>query len=324
VDEFPDIFQCPVTGKALRQRSARELATEDNIAYPVAGGIAGLLPPTEDGDPSQSIKDFYQSVGWETDDQGVFTDTKSFVDTRAISLAFTDRCVARLNRYFRGGGEYLLDAGSGPVSHDGVLAYGTRFAKRVCVDLSIQGLRAAQRKLGDRGVYLQGDLTRLPLRDATIDAITCNHVLYQAPAEKQAAALLEMWRVLKPGGVAVIVYLSPYAPLEKRLVTLARVTTGGGPGPIAATPDQPTLYHHAYPVSWFEAPHWPFRCEVDAFRVLGQGFMREHVGDNWRGRLFLNFVYALQVLAPRFCGRYGAIPAIVLRKPPSSPVPQPT
>lgn len=34
----------------------------------------------------------------------------------------------------------------------------------------------------------------------------CYHVIYQLPPELQAKAFSEIWRVLKPGGVAVVVY----------------------------------------------------------------------------------------------------------------------
>ena len=123
-----------------------------------------------------------------------------------VPLSFSRKCIRRLNTHFQRGGRFLLDAGSGPIAHEEYLEFGTNFERRVCVDLSAEALRVARSKLGARGVYLQADLTNLPIQTGSIDAVTCNHVIYQIPENQQAAVFKELWRVLKPGGVAVIVY----------------------------------------------------------------------------------------------------------------------
>ena len=43
-------------------------------------------------------------------------------------------------------------------------------------------------------------------------------------------------------------------------------------------------------------------------------FTRSYVSDGWTGKLFLEGVFALQQIAPTYCGRYGQMPAIILRK----------
>jgi hypothetical protein len=48
--------------------------------------------------------------------------------------------------------------------------------------------------------------------------------------------------------------------------------------------------------------------------VIGNTFMRSYVSDDWIGKLFLEGVFALQQIAPSYCGRYGQMPAILLRK----------
>jgi SAM-dependent methyltransferase len=207
VGDLTDFVRCPSTGRSLHWTPDNRLAADTGPSYLFRDGIACLLPQTSGGvtsnDASENVRDFYENAGWTEDDTGLFGDTKVFVDTRSQSIAFTNRCIARVGRHFRKGGRYLLDAGSGPIPYDALLRYGDHFQQRVCVDLSVQGLRAARRKLGEHGVYLQGDLTNLSLKTASMDAVTCNHVIYQIPQEQQAAAFLELWRVLKPGGVAV-------------------------------------------------------------------------------------------------------------------------
>ncbi|MDH4120050.1 MAG: methyltransferase domain-containing protein, partial [Acidimicrobiia bacterium] len=52
------------------------------------------------------------------------------------------------------------------------------------------------------GITRIADLTALPDSDSSFDAIVCIHVLEHI--EDDSAAMAEMWRVLAPGGVAVI------------------------------------------------------------------------------------------------------------------------
>jgi SAM-dependent methyltransferase len=52
------------------------------------------------------------------------------------------------------------------------------------------------------GVDLRLDITCIDLPDASVDAILCNHVLEHVEDDKSAFA--ELYRVLAPGGVAII------------------------------------------------------------------------------------------------------------------------
>jgi SAM-dependent methyltransferase len=53
-----------------------------------------------------------------------------------------------------------------------------------------------------RWVDVAGDLTRLPVRSAAVDALVCYHVLEHVPDD--LAAMRELARVLAPGGVAFV------------------------------------------------------------------------------------------------------------------------
>jgi SAM-dependent methyltransferase len=325
--EFIDILRCPQTQRPLRRISDSELSAGDGgPTYVVHEGIARLMPPAPaaPGTAQEQIRatqDFYESGGWDKDADGLFVETKAFADTRAVSFDFSGRCITRLQKkYLAAGGEYLLDAGSGPIPRDELLTYGDRFRRRICLDLSATALRFARQRIGDSGEFIQGDMTNLPLKDGTIDAVTCNHVIYQIPTELQVAAFHEIWRVLKPGGVAVVVYLWSETPLTARLRRLARRVRGQrdpqpSPAPHGAAAATPSMVHEPHSLAWFEAQPWPFRYTIDTFRVVNNNFMKNHVSDDWRGRLFLNALYTLQEMAPTFCGKNGAMPAIILRKP---------
>ena len=73
-----------------------------------------------------------------------------------------------------------------------------------------------------RGDIEKLDVTAIGYPDRAFDAVICNHVLEHVPDD--ARALAELWRVLKPGGHAIL--QTPYATgLEKTLENQPEVTT---------------------------------------------------------------------------------------------------
>lgn len=318
--ELCEILQCPRTQQPLAWVSPHALgAGSGGPAYEVRDDIIRFL--SDGATPGDIARDYYESEDCPEEAHRFDKTRRAYVDTREAPLRFTHRCMARLRKYFAGGGRYLLDAGSGPVEHDEVLGYGANYETRVCVDVSPRALRAASSRLGSRGVYLEGDLTCLPIKDDSMDAVTCNHVIYQVPPELQRQAILELHRVLKPGGVGVIVYWWPDAPLMRWMERIARRLGPARQTEGADAQAQPvrTPPHAPFPRAWFERQDWPFRYKFDAFRVVTNQFMKQHVDDGPGGRIFLDALFALQCVAPEFCGKYGAIPAIVMHKAPGGP-----
>ncbi len=81
------------------------------------------------------------------------------------------------------------------------------------IDFSEQGLLVAAQSLTDHDLdaaLVQGDICSLPLVDAAFDAVYSAHVLYHVADEpSQRAAFEEVVRVLRPGGVAVLIVANP-------------------------------------------------------------------------------------------------------------------
>lgn len=312
-----DILRCPITTRNLHvESSSLTSGASGDTSYPIVDGIPVLLP--EMVSTSSSVIEYYDQFGWEAASDGKSKESVHALDMRDAPYRYTRRCISRLAKYFRNGGAFILDLGSGAIPHQELLSYHAHFQKRVCVDLSITALKQAREKLGDRGEYVVGDAANLPFKDAVFDAVTCNHVVYQIPATFQRAAMLEIWRVLKPGGIAVVVYQWPWSGIQGRLARLAQTLRLKGPGeatPLASAdvpsraPDEPQ------PRGWFERQEWPFKYTYDCFRLVDNGFMKRYVPDGWIGRSFLTLLYLVQCVMPGASGRWGALPVFVLRKP---------
>ena len=114
-------------------------------------------------------------------------------------LALTRRLADSLGLRF---GARVADVASGPGATASLLAaeYGVTVDG---IDLGPAAVAAAnaqgaQAGIGDRVVFRVGDAERLPLDDASVDAVVCECALCTFPDKEAATA--EMARVLKPGG----------------------------------------------------------------------------------------------------------------------------
>lgn len=99
-------------------------------------------------------------------------------------------------------GDDAVDIGCGPGKL--VRALGARVGARGSVagiDPSASAVAYNQRR-DDRPNhrYIQAPAQDLPLPDASVDVVTCTFVMHHIPEEYRAAAIAEMWRVLRPGG----------------------------------------------------------------------------------------------------------------------------
>ncbi|MEO8482538.1 MAG: class I SAM-dependent methyltransferase [Acidobacteriota bacterium] len=93
---------------------------------------------------------------------------------------------------------HIVDCGAGTGRNLDWLGH---FGFAVGVELTPVGL-AVGRARGRRMV--RGSVTALPFADATADLATSFDVLYCLDDASESMALREMWRVLKPGGLALV------------------------------------------------------------------------------------------------------------------------
>lgn len=94
------------------------------------------------------------------------------------------------------------------------------------LDRSPEMLAHARRKAAKQSVtaiFVEGSADDLPFPDASFDVVLCTLMLHHLPAPMQATALVEMRRVLRPGGRIVIVDLQQPRKLSAGLSFLALV-----------------------------------------------------------------------------------------------------
>ena len=102
----------------------------------------------------------------------------------------------------------LLDAGCGT---GGVLQHLGCSPNHTGIDLSPDAVEFCRRRGLPR--VLQGDINKMPFETGTFDAIICSSVLYHRWVPDVGKSLLELHRVLKPGGF-LLVNLPAFASLQ--------------------------------------------------------------------------------------------------------------
>jgi len=125
----------------------------------------------------------------------------------------------------------VLDAGCG----DGARTLANLPPGAIGLDFARQGLSLAAETV-PAARLLQGDMTRLPLAENTVDGISAYFAVFHVPREQQPTVYEEFARVLNPGGILLMTLP------EGRFETVRRGWMGGemffsAPGR-AATLDQ--------------------------------------------------------------------------------------
>jgi len=292
-------------------------------------------PLPSEAEVREEVRRFYDSVGWQRVGPDLFQNVR-YEDLRPVSREYIQRCRRRVLRHIAAGGRHLLDAGSGPIQYPEYLEYSAGYRFRVCLDLSARALRAARERIGSHGLYVVGDVAHLPFPPDAMDGVVSLHTLHHLPPGEQQQAFNELARVLRPGATAAVVYgWGPGAPFEvwtrwpirivSALIGVYRRSAASAPRPESGLDKRPTseakgtrTFKHGYAWLMENTTQLP-GIEVLVWRSVGTNFLRAFIHEPLLGRWWLRLLYWLEERAPRWFGRNGQYPLIVVSKPPARP-----
>ncbi len=279
----------------------------------------------------KEIGQFYDQIGWQLEADGVYQNAR-YEDLRPVSSEYIHRCHMRAKRHLAPTGDFLLDAGSGPVQYDEYLTYSQDYHYRVCMDLSVVALQEARKRLGEKGIYVNADIANLPFKDDTFDGIVSLHTIHHVPIEEKVGVYKGLHRALKPGRSMVTVDGWADVPLGKAMNFLMRIAnrlrrwtgkeapkmppdvqTNGQNGEAVKSPAGTFVLKTS--AKWFHSvmkDQLPY--EIRVWRSVSVKFLRSAIQPEWGGRFWLKMLYRLEEWFPRYFGEKGQYPLIIIKK----------
>jgi SAM-dependent methyltransferase len=247
------------------------------------------------------VRKFYENIGWRLGPGQRRTDYTLWEDSRPVASWYQANCRRRLASALERGDNRLLDAGSGPVQHVEFDKVHRKFAMTVLLDLSHSALAAAPYDCSRTKVC--GTVSRMPFRDGWFDAVMCVNVINHVDRGHQRRSIIEMLRVLRPGGRLAIVSYNPHRVRLSRL----QLTDAG------ATSRQ-TLYWSAPSPQWWAQFSTVARVRIRPFRFLFVTDLKRCIPAGMKGCLLLRLVAILETLLPSLAVRHGAYYLVILDK----------
>jgi len=288
----------------------------------------------------KNVREFYDRVGWQVVSEDLYQNAQ-YEDLRPVSREYIHRCHLRVNCHLAPEGDYLLDAGSGPVQYPEYLTYSEGYHARVCMDISIVALKEARKRLGEKGLYVVGDIAHLPFKSEMFDGIVSLHTVHHVPMAEKLPAYEELYRTLNPGKTMVIVNGWANAPLMTRISGfmrfirrlrgwwLRKIKKQGDPKiahePATPIPNESAEEETTCPAGTFvqklnaewltQALEGRMDYEILVWRSVSVTFLRSVIYSDWGGHFWLKVLYGLEEVFPRWLGRIGQYPLVVVKKP---------
>ncbi|MFQ5697645.1 MAG: class I SAM-dependent methyltransferase [Myxococcota bacterium] len=281
-----------------------------------------MRPSQETAGGSRETRDFYEREGWReregrTLDQQLFGSRGEGPIRRRLHALHRERIsdllrsVAPLDR--------LLECGCGGNPELSLLEHCESYAG---VDFTARGLALARRRLeaaGARFTLERADICALPFRAGSFDAVYSAHALYHIPDPRhQRRAFDEIARVLRPGGVAILLLANP-RPLLFPL-RLARRLLADTPG-LGTLADRlrkpPPLPYRPMPLGWMRRVLEAHGSVEIVTGGLASTWLKQRVGERAApGRWLWRGLEGLDRYGPRISARLGNYVQVALRKHP--------
>ncbi|KAA3646646.1 MAG: class I SAM-dependent methyltransferase [Chloroflexi bacterium] len=272
---------------------------------------------TTNTDTKRHVREFYDQVGWQQVSDGVYQNAR-YEDLRPVARDYIQSCHTRVSRHIAPKGRYLLDAGSGPIQYPAYLEYSKGYDKRVCADISIQALREARKRIGEHGFFVVADISQLPFKSEAFDGAVSLHTIHHLPPDDHIPAYRQVHRTLTNGSSAVLVN-GWHMPLIGRILEAPirvrkwfrqmrkrrRKDKGAREG----------TFVRKYNATWLKNELGQYMpVDILVWRSISVMVLRTYVHARLGGRALLRVLYSLEERFPRFFGKYGQYPMVVIRK----------
>ena len=283
-----------------------------------------------DSSRTNEVKDFYNQVGWQRISDELYQNA-IYEDLRPVSREYIERCHLRVNRHLIRKGKYLLDAGSGPVQWPAYLTYSEGYPYRVCMDISLVALKEARNRLGVKGLYVVGDISKLPFKNGVFGSTVSMHTLHHLSSEDQKKAYAEMFRTLEGKGKMVVVNGSSSSQLMARWLWLVKIAerlgvkTSVEAATVKTSATQPVkkndlekeargTFTRKNSIQWINDELKDYAYQLLPWRSISVRFMRALIHPWLAGKYWLRLLYWREERDPRWYAENGQYPMIVIVK----------
>jgi len=265
---------------------------------------------------------YYNEINYDTKNNlRIYEDSPKWVDFRLVSDEYIRNSFTKAKKYLNSNGKYLLDIASGPIGLKEYIDLSENFEFRICVDISVNALIQAKHNYSHKkGIYICADICNIPLNDNVCDSVLCQHTLYHIPKNEQKTAVNEMYRVVKPDCKIVIVYSlfyhSWFMNISLLPVQLYRVFRHfAGKVYVKLFKSKPRLYFYPHSIGWFKR-NFTFnnKMEFYCWRSTNKFFLNLYIHEKLGGKKILNWLKKSEDKYPKFWGRFGEYPIIVIKK----------
>ncbi len=271
---------------------------------------------------SEATRSFYDSTGWQVVD-GETVDARLFGERGAGPLrqALLAQRMEAVRTALRDAGPplRLLEAGCGGNPVVQLLDLCSHYTG---VDMSTTGIDLARSRVEAATPKVPfdvrvADICALPFADGSFDAVYSAHVLYHIPdVASQAAAFAQIARVLRPGGVAVLLLANPRPllfPVRLGMRVLAD-TPWLGPALDSIRP-RPPLPYNPQKLRWMRAQLEPYGEVTMSCHAFESTWLNHHVPEGSRlGRVLWPLVQHAEARFAHRMARLGNYVQIELRR----------
>lgn len=306
---------------------------DKSLIYPIKNGIILLLETYSVSTRNVDIKnlmhsnlkavfDYYNAITYKNfEDKTIYIDSNKWVIFDEDIYSYYQHSFAKAKKEIPEKGKYLLDIASGPIGIKEYLELSYGYETRICIDISYNALIEAKKNYKRNGVFICGDICKIPVKENVMDAVVSHHTLYHVPKNLQENAFNELYRVTKPdGGTCVVVYNWFYYSLFMNLtllpVQIYRVLRYMA-SRIYSTyinKKNPKLYFYVHAPFWLKRFHFYDKIEVKSWRIANNYFLKFYFFKKFGGKKLLNTLQKWEEKYSKLFGWIGDYPMFVIKK----------